>query len=120
MYTYSFEKLLVWQNAKELTKHLYSITKSFPKEEKFGLTSQLRRASISIASNIAEGSSRKSKKDQAHFTVIAFSSAVEVLNQVIICFDLELITEADYEVLRMQIEKITNQLNALRNSQINS
>lgn len=101
MFIYSFEKLEVWL------------------EEKFGLTSQLKRASISICSNIAEGSARKTNKDKAHFTVIAFGSAVEVLNQIIIAQDLNFITSEDYEILRQQIESITNKLNALRNYQIN-
>lgn len=119
MYTYSFEKLEVWIEAKELSKSIYFITKQFPDEEKFGLTSQLKRASISICSNIAEGSARKTNKDKAHFTVMAFSSAVEVLNQIIIAHDLKFINESEYKLLRQQIESITNKLNALRNYQIN-
>ncbi|WP_347925072.1 four helix bundle protein [Pontimicrobium sp. SW4] len=119
MYTYSFEKLEVWIEAKELSKNIYFITKKFPDEEKFGLTSQLKRASISICSNIAEGSARKTNKDKAHFTVMAFSSAVEVLNQIIIAHDLKFINESEYKPLRQQIESITNKLNALRNYQIN-
>lgn len=81
MFTYSFEKLEVWIESKKLTTDLYFITKNFPPEEKFGLTSQIRRASISVCSNIAEGSARKINKDKAHFTIMGFSSAVEVLNQ---------------------------------------
>ena len=65
MYTYSFEKLQVWKDAKELAKVIYALTGNFPAEEKFGLISQLRRASVSIASNIAEGSARQTSKDQA-------------------------------------------------------
>lgn len=119
MYKYSFEKLEVWNEAKELSKSIYQITSSFPEDEKFGLTSQLKRASISICSNIAEGSARKTNKDKAHFTVIAFSSAVEVLNQIILAFEFNLISEEDYIKLREKIESITNKLNALRNHQIN-
>lgn len=81
MYIYSFEKLEVWKEAKEFTKTIYAFTSTCPGEEKFGLTSELRRASISICSNIAEGSARKTDKDKAHFTTISFSSAVEVLNR---------------------------------------
>lgn len=80
MYQYSFEKLEVWKDAKELAKQIYVLTAEYPTEEKFGLTSQLRRASISVASNIAEGSSRSTSKDKAYSTTIAFSSAAEVLN----------------------------------------
>lgn len=119
MFIYSFEKLEVWIESKKLTKDIYLITKNFPSEEKFGLTSQLRRASISICSNIAEGSARKTNKDKAHFTILAFSSAVEVLNQIIIAQELSLINFEEYKNLREQIESITNKLNALRNYQIN-
>jgi four helix bundle protein len=118
MYTYSFEKLDVWVEAKDFTKVIYTITSNFPDSERFGLTGQLRRASVSICSNIAEGSSRSSFKDKAHFTTIAFGSAVEVLNQMIISFELEFISQTEYENLRPLIESITNKLNALRNYQI--
>jgi four helix bundle protein len=119
MFIYSFEKLEVWIESKKLTKDLYIITKSFPSEEKFGLTSQLRRASISVCSNIAEGSARTTNKDNAHFTIMAFSSTVEVLNQIIIAHKLRLINQRYYQALREQIKSITNKLNALRNYQIN-
>jgi four helix bundle protein len=91
MYIFSFEKLDVWIEAKNFTKTIYKLTASFPDSEKFILVSQLRRASISICSNIAEGSARSSFKDKAHFTTMAFSSAVEVLNQLIISFELDFI-----------------------------
>lgn len=118
-YNYSFEKLHVWIESKELTKEIYQITGQFPFEEKFGMTSQLRRACVSICSNIAEGVSRSSKKEKAHFTTIAFSSAVEVVNQLIICLELEFISLTQYISARKKIESITNKLNALRKSQIN-
>ena len=100
MYIFSFEKLEVWVEAKDFSKNIYAITSKFPDTEKFGLISQLRRASISIASNIAEGSARKSFKDKAHFTTIAFGSAVEVLNQLIISFELNFVSEVDYFQIR--------------------
>lgn len=81
------------------------------------MVSQLRRASVSICSNISEGSARKTYKDKAHFTNIAFSSTVEVLNQLILSFELGFILEYDYQKLRYQIESVTNKLNALRNFQ---
>ncbi|WP_445956481.1 four helix bundle protein [Yeosuana sp.] len=105
--------------SKALSKNIYIITNEFPLDEKFGLTSQLKRASISICSNIAEGSARKTNKDKAHFTIMAFSSAVEVLNQIIIAHELDFIDLKQYTSLREQIESITNKLNALRNYQIN-
>ncbi len=119
-YFFSFEKLNVWVDSKELVKLIYTITKNFPDEEKFGLTSQLRRASISIASNLAEGTSRKTNKDKAHFTTIAFSSLMEVLNQIILSKELNFIHETEYQTVRTEIEKISNKLNALRKSQLNN
>lgn len=115
MYTYSFEKLEVWIESKNFALIIYRMTKSFPTEEKFGLVSQLRRASISISSNIAEGTSRNTNKDKAHFMTMAYSSTIEVLNQVIIAKDLNFISENEYIEIREKISKITNMLNALKN-----
>ena len=115
MKTYSFEKLEVWQESVVLVNLIYSITNSFPSEEKFGLVSQLRRASISIASNLAEGTSRNTQRDKVHFTTISFSSVMEVLNQLIICKELDFLSEENYILTSAKIEKITNMLNALPN-----
>jgi four helix bundle protein len=117
-YTFSFEKLKVWIDSKELVKAIYLITKEFPSEEKFGLTNQLRRASISVASNLAEGTSRETHKDKARFTTIAYSSLMEVLNQLIIAKELGFIDAVNYQSLRKTIEKIANKLNALRKAQL--
>jgi four helix bundle protein len=92
------------------------ITNNFPSEEKFGLVSQMRRSTISISSNIAEGSSRKSAKDQSHFYNMAYSSGLELLSQSILSLDLELINEGTYKDFRESIEQITQQLNALSKS----
>lgn len=119
-YIFSFEKLNVWIDSKEFVKSIYFITKEFPDQEKYGLTSQLRRASISIASNLAEGTSRKTNKDKAHYTTLSFSSLMEVLNQIIIAYELNFIKENDYQDIRNEIEKISNKLNALRNAQLNN
>ena len=119
-YKFSFEKLTVWVDSKELIKVIYLITRSFPEEEKFGLTNQLRRASVSVASNLAEGTSRNTNKDKAHFTTISYSSLMEVLNQVIISKELSFINDENYKILRESIEKIANNLNVLRKSQLNS
>ncbi|WP_310595547.1 four helix bundle protein [Flavobacterium sp.] len=119
MYTYSFEKLEVWNESKEFTKSIYTITTTFPDQEKFGLVSQLRRASVSICSNIAEGSARNTYKDKAHFTTMAFSSAIEVINQLILSFEMDFISEEVYSKLRLELESITNKLNGLRNYQTN-
>ena len=84
MYIHTFEKLEVWQLSRKLAVHIYKLSPGFPKEEMFGLCSQLKRAVVSIASNIAEGNSRASGKDKAHFSTVAFASLMEVLNQLIV------------------------------------
>lgn len=119
MFEYSFERLEVWKESIKLVKSVYELTKGFPVAEKYGLISQIRRASISISSNLAEGTSRNSvKKDKAYFTTLSYSSAMEVLNQLIIARELEYINDKDLLKIRKDISKITNMLNALRNSQL--
>jgi four helix bundle protein len=119
MYIYSFEKLEVWKLAKDFCIYIYKLTGKFPMEEKFGMVSQMRRASVSIASNIAEGSSRISKKEQSHFYTIAYSSAIELLNQLIISFELSLIHEIELNESRLKIEPITKGLSNLKRSALN-
>ena len=114
MHIYGFEKLQVWQDAKRFTVYIYKLTDRYPSDEKFGMVSQLRRASISIGSNIAEGSARKSPRDQAHFYHISYSSLLEVLNLLIISSELGFIGEKDLLYCRQEIETISNKLNALR------
>jgi four helix bundle protein len=84
MKVYSFEKLEDWQHARKLALRTYSVTKKFPAEEKFGLTTQMRIAAISIPSILAEGPSKEKSKDQSHFSTIAYSRAIELLNDLII------------------------------------
>jgi four helix bundle protein len=110
---YSFEKLDVWQKSRVFAKDIYITTKEFPKSEQFGLTSQLRRASVSVCSNIAEGSGRIGIKDSARFYVIAYSSLIEVLNQLILSNDLEFIRDEDFKTLRSKMEEVSRMLNAL-------
>jgi four helix bundle protein len=112
-YTYSFEKLSVWKSNRQFTKRLYSVTKTFPKEEQFGITSQVRRATVSISCNLAEGSARVSNKEQNRFYEIAFGSAVEVVNLMILSNDLEMLSDNDYTTLRNEIEKITFDISTL-------
>ena len=116
MKQYSFEKLNVWQEARVLVKSIYTITRTFPKEEIFGITSQMRRAAISICSNIAEGSGRTTKPDQANFYKIAYSSLLELLNQLIISSDLTFITDSELTELREKIDSIAYKITSLRNS----
>ena len=117
MKVYSFEKLECWQHARQLAVWTYVVTKEFPSEEKFGLVSQMRRAAISIASNIAEGTSSKTSKDQAHFSTIAYSSTIELLNDLVITLDLNFLTIDLYEQGRVLVEKQTLLIAGLRKSQ---
>ena len=112
-YTYAFEKLTVWQMNRVLAKKLYLKTKSFPKEELFGITSQIRRACISVSCNLAEGSARKTPKEQLRFYEIAFASGAEVVCLLILCNDLEMLSDNDFQELRADVEKITFQINNL-------
>jgi four helix bundle protein len=118
MKTFSFEKLIAWQKARELASEIYKTTKLFPKDELFGLTSQMRRCAISIASNLAEGSGRNSMKDKARFTEIAFGSALELLNQLILSFDFEYFEEQKYIEIREKITEVTVLINGLYKSQL--
>lgn len=116
--TYSFENLLVWQKSRVLAKEIYKLTATFPKEELFGITSQMRRCSISIPSNLAEGSSRRTNKDKARFTEIAFGSGLELLNQLIIALDLNYIEESKYLEIRIKLQEVTFLLDALQKAQL--
>ena len=120
MRIFSFEKLNVWQKARQLSIKIYKSTKDFPNEEKFGLISQMRRAAVSISSNIAEGTGRHSFRDKARFTEIAYSSTLELLNQVILSNDLEFLSDDLYRVIREDISEIAAMLDGLYKSQISS
>ena len=95
----SFTDLHVWQEGHKLVLSVYDACSRFPKEEVYGLTSQLKRASVSITSNIAEGFGRSSAKDRKHFWIIADGSCYEVKNQLIIARDLQFISELEYAEL---------------------
>ena len=109
MYTFSFEKLDVWQNSREFITVIYELTNRFPTNEIYGITSQIKRSTSSIATNIAEGTSRNTKKDTAHFLTISYASAMETLNHLIISKDLNYLNEEDYLTCREKLEKICNQ-----------
>ncbi|MEB2780429.1 four helix bundle protein [Algoriphagus sp. C2-6-M1] len=119
-YTYSFEKLEVYQLARKFRVEIKKLTKTFPSHEKFELTSQIRRSSSSIATNLAEGSGRASLKDQAHFTNISFSSALETIDHLTYAFDMEYINEEVYISFRMKDDAIIQKLNSLYKYQIGS
>ena len=115
---FSFEKLEAWQDSRRLAKEVYILTKAFPTEEKYGIGQQMRRAAVSVCSNVAEGTSRSSPKDQAHFTTIAFGSLMELLNQMIIAFDLEYISEPQLRDIRSIIQPLSIKLSNLKKSQL--
>jgi four helix bundle protein len=117
-YKFGFERLEVWQRSRVLVKAIYGATKDFPSEEKYGITSQMQRSAVSIMANIAEGSSRFSKKEQSHFFQIAYSSGMETLSHLIIANDLEYISDEKLIEYRNQFKDITNMLNSLYKSSL--
>jgi four helix bundle protein len=119
-HAYPFGKLRVWQSARSLIKNIYRTTKSFPRSEIYGLTSQTNRAAVSVAANLAEGASRTSRKDQAHFSQIAYGSLMELACLLIVAVDLEFLPADRESTLRAEIESVSRQLNALRASQVSS
>lgn len=109
----SYKDLVVWQKSILLTVLIYEITQKYPDEEKFGLTSQMRRCSVSIASNIAEGSSRNSSKHFSHFLAISQGSAMELETQLEIASRLPLSRELDYTEINNLLTEILKMLYAL-------
>ena len=95
----SFEDLVVWQESQSLAVSVYQSTKSFPKDEQFGLTNQLRRAVSSISANIAEGFGRQTDKDKKHFYTIAYGSLLEVKSFLYLSNKLQYMPESDLENL---------------------
>ncbi len=117
---FSFRNLNVWQKSRQLTLKVYKLTKEFPKSEEFGLISQLRRATVSVASNLAEGSGRITAKDKAHFTSISYGSLMEVACQLQLAYDLKFIDNEQFNNIIYLVEEIARMLNALRQAQLNS
>jgi len=113
---YAFEKLKVWEEVRILIKSIYLLTRIYPDDERFGLVSQMRRAIISVSSNLAEGTSRTSSKDQAHFYQLSYSSLMEVLSQLIVSKDLQYIGDFEYNEARSKIESVSYLLNQIRKS----
>src|SRR5215467_4070454 len=97
MFSFNFEKLDVWQEAIQFADAVHRITKKFPEYERFGLTNQMRRATVSISSNIAEGSSRLSRTDFARFVEIATGSLFEVVSQAKVSLNQQFLSKSEYE-----------------------
>jgi four helix bundle protein len=114
---FPFQKLEVWHDAKELSLIIYQITRSISSNEKFGLISQMRRAAISVPANLAEGSSRITKKEQARFTEIAFGSLMELANLLIIAQELKFVDSKAIDPILDNIKMLGKRLSSLRNSQ---
>ncbi|MEI8061639.1 MAG: four helix bundle protein [Candidatus Berkelbacteria bacterium] len=110
----SFEKLDAWKSAKELALKCYEITKLFPKEEQFSLTSQTRRAAISVVSNIAEALSRLSIKDQSYFFQMATGSLYELKAQFIIATELNFMKKTDLDIVSDSIIRTLKLINGYK------
>ena len=113
---FNFEKLEVWQVAVEYADAVYRATRDFPPDERFGLTSQLRRASVSISSNIAEGCGRGSNKDFVRFVQIAYGSLMETISQLSIATKQGFLKETDHSELYRLGERVARMLSRLRAS----
>lgn len=116
MEVFGYRRLIAYQKAKEVVKKSYKLLKRFPAEERYALSDQLRRSSVSITSNIAEGINRYSVKDKFHFIEIAYGSLMEVSSQFEIAEDLGYITSEDRLSMDQQIEEVARLLSGLQNS----
>lgn len=110
---HNYKELKVWQKARELVKFTYQLTKKFPKEEIYSLTSQVRRAVVSIPFNIAEGAGHSSKKEFSRFLEIAYASTCELDTQIILSFDLEFINQTELNDSTNYIKELQKILNGL-------
>ena len=115
-YKYSFEKLEVWNDARNLVKIIYLQTDNFPEKERFGLSSQMQRAAVSIVSNITEGVSRNSVKEKIRFVELAYGSLMELYCQLYVSVDLDYLTPDTFTLIKAEIDKIANKANALKRS----
>lgn len=116
MEVFGYRKLIAYQKAKEVVKRTYKLLKKFPAEERYAMSDQLRRASVSITSNIAEGMTRYSVKDKAHFIEMAFGSLMEVSSQIEIAEELGYITTEDRMSMDELIREDARLLSGLQNS----
>ena len=116
METFGYRKLVVYQKAKEVVKHTYHLLKKFPADERYAMCDQLRRASVSITSNIAEGVNRYSVKDKIHFIEFAYSSLMEVSSQFEIAEDLGYISPEERLSMDILTEEVARLLSGLQKS----
>lgn len=118
-FQFQFEKLNAWQEARKLVVNVYQLLEKFPKTENYALCDQLRRAVVSVPSNIAEGTGRLAIKEQIHFLEIAYASLMEVYCQLQIAVDLGYITPEDLQVVKRKIFTTSKLISGLRTSKIN-
>ena len=111
-----YRKLMVYNNATDFVVYVYTIMKKFPKEEQYALCDQLRRAAVSIPSNIAEGVGRVSEKERAHFMEIAYGSVLEVNCQMEIAQRLGYISESELESIDAKSQELASMLSGFRNA----
>ena len=111
--TKKFTDLRVWQESHTLSLEIYKLTKNFPKDEIYSLSSQLRRASVSVSSNIAEGYNRFSRKEKIQFYSVSLGSVAEVHSQLMLARDLGYVSAADYSLIEARIELVHKALSAL-------
>jgi four helix bundle protein len=108
-----YTDLTVWQKAMDLTAQVYELTKKLPKEEIYSLTSQIRRAAVSIPSNIAEGQARYSRKEYIHFIRIAQGSRAELETQLLLCVKIGYLTDTDISAVLNLLQEVGKMLTAL-------
>lgn len=111
---HNFKELKFWQKARTLTKITYTVTNKFPKEERFGLTNQIRRSVVSVSSNIAEGCGRGTDKELIRFLDIAQGSLCELESQFILAYDLEFIEQKELDYLSKEIDEIQKMMFSFR------
>ena len=113
-----FKNLLAYQESRKLVKEVYLLVKEFPKEENYALSDQLRRAAVSVPSNIAEGMGRYSTREQTHFLEIAFGSLLEISAQLDIANDLGYVTLSEQEKIDNQIDVVASLISGLRSKRV--
>ncbi len=113
---FGFKELEVWQKAIELSDLVYALTRSFPSDEKFGLTSQMRRSAVSIASNIAEGSGRNSNNEFIRFIEIAYGSLMELITQATIARHQDILQSTEFDDVYARTQQVARMLSGLKSS----
>ena len=113
---FGYRNLVAYEKAREVVRRVYYVTKSFPKDEVFALSSQMRRAAVSITSNIAEGMTRYSIKDKVHFLEIAYGSLMEVMSQMEVAEDQKYITSAEFQNFEVLVADVARLISGLQKS----